>query len=65
MSEDDAKDEAEFVAAAAKLRGIKLPRNAVTAMYALLYEAAMRAPDDEDLFVSAAMEVFSKTRSTQ
>lgn len=62
MTADDAKDEAEFVAATAKLHGIKLPSNHVTAMYALLYEAAKRAPNDERLFVDAAREVFALTR---
>jgi hypothetical protein len=62
MTEEDAKDEAEFVAATAKLHGIKLPNNKVTTMYALLYEAAKRAPNDEQLFIEAAREVFAATR---
>ena len=60
MHNDDAQDEAEFVSATIKLDGIKLPANKVIAMYALLYEAAKRAPCDIELFVSAAREVFDK-----
>lgn len=62
MDEKDARDEAEFVSAAAKLMSIKLPSDPVVTTYALLYVAAMKAPDDGDLFLAAANEAFDRAK---
>lgn len=63
MTNDDAAQEAQFLSATAKLAATTLPDDSVTAMYALLYEAARRAPDNEDLFIQAAREVFIRTKA--